>query len=108
MPPLMGVEARQLDGGLVGLGPGVAEEHPVHAGQRGQLRAQRAPARRSGRDWRCGSAPGLLAQGVAHRRVGVAEAAHGDAGQGVEITLAVASSHSQAPSPRMKVTGRRL
>ena len=31
---------------------------------------------------------GLLAEGVAHRRVGVAKAAYGDARQGVEIAFA--------------------
>jgi hypothetical protein len=33
---------------------------------------------------------GLLAQGTRHRRVGMAEAAYGHAGQGVEVLLALA------------------
>jgi hypothetical protein len=43
---LMAVHARQLDGGFVGLAAGVAEEHLVHARQRGQAILQYKNIRR--------------------------------------------------------------
>ena len=86
-PPLVTVKPGQLDGGLVGLGPGVAEEDPVHARQGGQA----GPKLGLGGDLveigGMHQATRLIAEGLPHRGMGMAQAADGDARQGVEIAF---------------------
>ena len=88
-------KTRNLDGGLVGLGAGVAEKRRFKAADArqfaGEFFLRRNPVEIGGvRD-----APRLFAQRRGHRRVRVAEAANGDAGDGVEITPALV-----IPQPR--------
>ncbi len=82
--------AGQLDGALVGLGPAVAEKDPAPAAEQpvegGRHLATGQGAVQVG-DVQQG--PGLLVQGVGHRRVGVAERRDGQAGEEVEVSLSL-------------------
>ena len=86
---LVAVQTRQLDRRLVGFGAGIGEEHLFHAAQRAQARGQvflgRYPVQVRG----VHQLRGLIRQGAGHRRMGVAQVAHGDAGHGVHKTVAV-------------------
>ena len=85
----MAVEPRQLDRGLVGLGAGVAEKYPVHAGRGakpvGQLLLPRNLKQVGGMQ----QARGLVLQGAGQRREIVPEAGDRDAAQRVEVAAAV-------------------
>ena len=87
--PVVAVQTRQLDRRLVGFGAGIGEEHLLHTAQRAQARGQfflgRYPVQVGG----VHQSRGLIRQGAGHRRMGVAEVAHGDAGHGVHKTVAV-------------------
>jgi hypothetical protein len=87
--PVMAMQARQLDRCLVGLGTGIAEEGAVHAGQCaepvGQGFLQGNPVQVRGMD----QSPGLLAQGARQLRVGMAQTVDGDAGDGIEVLVAL-------------------
>ena len=83
------VEPGQLDGGFVGLGAGIAEEGLLHAREGakalGQLFLQGDAIEIGGVDQRAG----LLRDGLGDDGMGVAQAADGDAREGVEVALAV-------------------
>ena len=85
----MGMQARELDGRLVGLGPGIGEEHPIHAGQLGDQGPQALllsdPIEVRGVD----QSARLLAEGGGQGRVGVTETAHRHTGQGVQVAFAL-------------------
>ena len=82
--------AGQLDGRFIGLGAGIAEEHPVGAAAggdgRGQLFLFRDPVQV--RDVL--QPTQLPGQTLAQHPVTVAEGADGDAGHGIEIAAAIA------------------
>ena len=81
----MAVQPGDLEGGLIGLRAGVGEERPVHAGQR------RQPLRQFGLQGNfvevggVQQGAGLVAQRLGDRRMGVAEAAYGEAAEPVQI-----------------------
>ena len=95
-----------LDGRLVGLRTGVAEEHAVHAGQARQRLGEALLKTDAIEIGGVNQLVRLLAQRGADGGIGVAEPAHGDAGQGVQVpftvrvpqpgALAVAEGHRQA------------
>ena len=82
-------QARQLDGGLVGLGAGIAEEAQVHAGDVAQGAAEFFLQRHFIQDGGVHQGARLVGNGLGDHRVGVAESADGDAGGGVEVAAAV-------------------
>ena len=82
------VQARELQRALVGLGAGIGEERPLHAGRRGQPRRQFLLQRDAVQVGGVHQLAGLLAHGGRHRRVAVAQAAHGDAGDRVQVGVA--------------------
>ena len=93
------VQARQLEGGLVGLGAGVGEEH-LGAGRRlGQFQqllgqGDLGGAREEVRDVAQGGQ--LAGDHRGHERVGVAEGVHRDAAEQVQVLLAVGVPHEAA------------
>ncbi len=94
-PLAMSMQARELQGRLVGFGSGVCEECPVHARYRakplaeGLLLAVLVPI------GDMDDAPGLGADRLDDRRMGMTEAIDGDAGESVQIAAA-----SLVPEPR--------
>ena len=111
---LVAVQARQLDGRLVGLGAGVAKEAVVHARHATQGRAQLLLGLYAVQVGGVDQFVRLLPYGGSDRRVGVAQAVDGDAGYGVQVaaslaviqvyTLAVTEGHRQ---PRIGLHQRR-
>ncbi len=87
--PVVAVQTRQLDRRLVGFGAGIGEEHLLHTAQRAQARGQFFLGRYPVQVGSVHQSRGLIRQGAGHRRVGVAQVAHGDAGHGIHKTVAV-------------------
>ena len=106
-PALVAVKTGQFDGGLVGLGAGVAKKTVLHAGDRCQRLAQLLlgldPVQVGGvHQFVC-----LLADGRGDRGVSVAQAIDRDAGYGVEVASApgVIQVHSLAVTERHRQPG---
>jgi hypothetical protein len=89
------MQACELDGGLVGLGAGVGEEDALHTGQRAQLVPEPFLRRNPVEVGHVDEPTGLIAQGVTHGGVRVPEPANRDAGQSIEVPVAVG-----VPEPR--------
>ena len=88
-----------LDGGLVGLGAAVAEEHPAAVGQGGQPRGQPRLGLGVVQVGAVDQPSHLLADRGNHPRVTVAEVADREAGDEVQVPGAVDRPISSAPSP---------
>ena len=85
--------AGQLDGRLIGLSAGIAEEHPVEAAA-GRDRLRQLLLFRDPVQIGHVLQPAQLAvEGLAQTRVAVAQGAHGDAGHAVEVAAAVLIPH---------------
>jgi hypothetical protein len=83
------VQAGDLDGGFVGLGAAVGEENPVHAGQRAQAVGQTFLLGNAVQVGGVHDGAGLGGDRAGDPGMRVAEAAHGDAGERVQITPAL-------------------
>ncbi len=86
---LVSVHARQLDRGFVGLATGIAEEHLVHAGQRGETIGSGFRLADAIQVRRMHEAADLLAQSLDQSRMIVAQRVDRDSRQGIEIGLAL-------------------
>ena len=89
VPVQLAVAPGQFQRALVGLGPAVAEKHPIQAAvfhqQLGQLQLRHGVELVGGLQ----QGAGLLDDGLGHRRMGMAQVVHGPAGDKVQIFLAV-------------------
>ena len=86
---VVAVFARQLEGGLVGFQPAVAEKDVGHARKRGQLRRQPLGIGHVVVIAAVNELAHLLLQGGHQLRMGVAQRVHGNAGQRIQIAVAV-------------------
>ena len=86
--PAVAVETGDLDGRFVRFGAGVAEEDVVHAGDGAQPAGKAFLGRNAVEVGRVQQRRCLLGNRRGHLGMGVAEAADGDARQGVEVCLA--------------------
>ncbi len=86
---LVAVQAGDLDRGLVGLGAGVGEEHALHARQLAQPIGETLLQRYSVQVGGVNQRRRLFAHGLGNPGMGVAEPAHCDARERVQIALAV-------------------
>ena len=84
---IVAVETRQLDGRLVGLGPGVAEERPVHAAETGEAFRQLLLLDDAVEVGGMYQEAGLLTQRLGHRRMGMAQPAYRHAADGVQVFI---------------------
>jgi hypothetical protein len=84
------MQARDLQGCLVGLGAGVAQEGALHAGQCTEPLAELLLQRDAVHVGGVQQGRRLVAQRLRHVRVGVTETGHRDAAQRVEVALAIA------------------
>lgn len=98
----VGVVARQLDGGFVGLGAAVVEDHVAHAGQPRQARGQLGLLRDFVDIGGVDDARGLLADGRDQPGMGVAQTGDADARQRVQVLAAL-----RVPQPDTLAVGER-
>ena len=107
-PPglLRTVTPRQLDGRFVGLGAAVAEEHPVGEGMVAEHLGQPGLGLDVIEVRDVDQGPHLLRYRLGHGRVAVAETVDGDAGDEVQILLAVRVPHPY-PFPLTSAMGKR-
>src|SRR5690554_5020785 len=82
---LVAMQTCELDGGLIGFGAGVTEEHAVHAGDGGELVAQSFLGWNAVQVGAVHDGAGLFGNGARHFGMGVPEPDHGDAAERVEI-----------------------
>ena len=82
-------ETRDLDRGFVRLGTGIAEEHAIHAAELAQAASKIFLLRHLVEVGGVQKRAGLFRQRAGDRRVCVAQATHGEAGQTVQIAFAV-------------------
>ena len=100
------VAPRQLDGRLVGLGAAVAEEHPVGEGMVAEQLGQPGLGLDVIEVGDVDQGPHLLRHRLGHGRVAVAETVDGNAGDEVQILLAVRVPHPY-PFPPHQCDGKR-
>ena len=97
---VVAVQPRELDGRFVGLAPGIAEEHPVHAGNPGEGVGEAFLLGDAVEVGGVDDARGLGGDGRHHARVPVPKPRDRDAGERVEVAPALG-----VPDPRALAAG---
>ncbi len=93
---IVGMAPGELERGLVGLGPRVAEEHTLVVGERGEALAQRLLLRDAVVVGYVHEGMRLLGDRPGDLGMRVTQPADGDAGEGVQVLVAVAVPYPRA------------